>query len=47
MGTIFTLLLCGSACAQQSADRELAKKHYELGAQLYKTSDYAEALVEF
>ena len=41
------MLLCGNAGAQQSPNQLLAKKHYELGAQLYKTSNYRQALVEF
>ena len=46
-GVFFTLLLSDSSNAQQNADQLLARKHYELGAQLYKTSDYSRALVEF
>lgn len=47
MGAVVSLLLCGSAGAQQSPNQLLAKKHFELGAQLYKTSNYRQALVEF
>jgi len=46
-GLVFALLCSGEAYAQKSADHLLAKKHYELGAQLYKTSDYPRALAEF
>ncbi len=41
------LLLYNSVNAQHSPKQLVAKKHYELGAQLYKTSDYKQALVEF
>jgi tetratricopeptide (TPR) repeat protein len=37
----------GAALAQDAAKEELAKRHYNLGEQLYRTSDYAGALVEF
>ena len=46
-GVVFSLLLCGSASAQQNPNQLVAKKHYELGAQLYKTSNYRQALAEF
>jgi len=35
------------ATPTQPANTELARRHYELGEQLYKTSSYPEALVEF
>ncbi len=41
------LLLSIPAGAQQDPNQLLARKHYELGAQLYKTSDYTRALKEF
>ena len=46
-GVTLSLFLCGSVSAQQNPGQLVAKKHYELGAQLYKTSDYKQALVEF
>ena len=46
-GIVFLLVSGGVAQAQPSADQLLAKRHYQLGAQLYKTSDYTRALAEF
>ena len=48
LGLVGALLLAsGQSRAQQDPNHLLAKKHYELGAQLYKTSDYTRALKEF
>ena len=46
-GAVLSLFVCSSVAAQQNPKQLLAKKHYELGAQLYKTSNYRQALVEF
>ena len=47
VGAILPLLMCGNVLAQHNADQLVAQKHYELGAQLYKTSNYTRALAEF
>ena len=49
LGAVLSVLLCGNASAQhqQKVDQIVARKHFELGAQLYKTSNYQQALIEF
>lgn len=41
------LVFAPPAGAQSDAEKQLAKKHYELGEQFYKISNYPRALVEF
>ena len=41
------LVLPLTAGAQTAAVKRLARKHYELGEQLYKISNYSRALAEF
>ena len=46
---VVALIICiaGPAYAQSDAEKQLAKKHYELGEQFYKISNYPRALTEF
>ncbi len=46
---IIALAICfaSMALAQTDAEKKLARKHYELGEQFYKISNYPKALAEF
>lgn len=44
---VLLVLGAGPLSAQPSGDMLVARKHYELGEQLYKTSDYSGALTAF
>jgi tetratricopeptide (TPR) repeat protein len=44
---VYLVVQPGAAHGQDAARAELAKRHYNLGEQLYRTSDYAGALAEF